>query len=198
MRFTDEQPNCWDWKEQPDEQCDNCSVDLWNKCQAVCWDWIVSSPIEECDPNDPNMPEGVVCVLCKIQTKCWNHQQDPGEDCENCPWDVPICDEDCDCVPDSLDECKDLPGKEWPEACKELNCTADPDDNWCPPLPDILCEWDGCALVKPVCNSCPCQFADYSNTLQKDDSVRARLWDMNYKVHYSYSEFVPLGTLFSL
>ena len=197
-RFTDEQPDCWDWKEQPDEQCDNCSVDLWNKCQAVCWDWIVSSPIEDCDPNDPNMPEGVVCVLCKIQTKCWNHQQDPGEDCENCPWDVPICDEDCDCVPDSLDECKDLPGKEWPEACKELNCTADPDDNWCPPLPDVLCEWDGCALVKPVCNSCPCQFADYSNTLQKDDSVRARLWDMNYKVHYSYSEFVPLGTLFSL
>ena len=107
---------------------------------------------------------------------CGNGKIDPGENCTNCPQDVPNCDRDEDGCPDITDPCPNLPGI-----------------NWCCPEVPTPCEWTNCPLVKPLCNQCPCHFADYSNTLQKNDQVRAKLRDQKLNVHYNYSPFVGIN-----
>ena len=108
--------------------------------------------------------------------KCWNGEVDPWENCSNCYQDVPNCDEDEDWCPDPEDPCPKLPGN---------------NGSCCPKIPEPCGDWE-CPLVTPLCNQCPCQYADYSNTLQNNDSVRARLWDQGFKVHYDYSKFAAI------
>ncbi len=176
--FDPEKPNCWNGKEDEWETCEDCDTDLWEKCKAKCWDWIITEPYEQCDPKADNW-EGVQCSeTCSItKPECLNWECDT------------VCnksiDKDCDGCLDDEDPCPDLP---W-------------DPNWtykcCPELPpgppETLCPDGDCPLVNPICNQCPCQFADYSNTLQKDDQVRARLRDQWFMVHYNYSNLVNIA-----
>ena len=165
--------------QDPWEKCDDCPDDFGHSCEGRCWDWIVTSPYEECDPKADNW-EGVECTECKIKE----------QDCVNWNCDT-ICnksiDKDCDWIPDRIDPCPELA---WDPDGEYKGCPTFPD-------PDEKCEDGDCALVKPICNQCPCQYADYSNSLQRDDQVRARLRDKSYMVHYNYSNFVNLSNLFN-
>lgn len=116
------------------------------------------------------------CITIGEKSECGNGKIDLGETCTNCPQDVPNCDQDEDGCPDFSDPCPHLPGI--------ATC--------CPEIPHF-CEGENCPLVQPICNQCPCQFADYSNTLQRKDQVRAKLRDAGLKVDYSLSPFVPLA-----
>lgn len=106
---------------------------------------------------------------------------DAGETCANCPQDIPVCDRDNDGNPDITDQCSDIPedknGIQDEDGCPEIT----------PP-----CQGSNCPLVQPLCNSCPCQYADFSNTLHKNDAVSAQLWDAGLKIHYRSSAMVPL------
>ncbi len=173
QEFDPENPDCWNGKIDPGEDCKTCPTDLKDKCIAKCWDWIVSEK-EECDPKANNW-EGIECTNeCKINTpECINW---------NCNT---VCnraiDRDCDWCPDSTDPC---PYLAW-SPNGQYKC--------CPDLPDTTCLNGDCPLVNPICNQCPCQYADYSNTLQKDDQVRARLRDQSFMVHYNYSPLVNIS-----
>lgn len=177
--------SCGDGKLDPGEECDEGSNNRKNKsCSVDCKRMDPKKPLcgngeidykEDCK----NCPEDLkdICIDdgFKPEPECWNGQIDPGENCTNCPQDVPNCDQDGDGCPDPVDPCPQIPG---------IN-------NCCPDLPDICKEKD-CPLVTPICNQCPCHYADFSNTLQRNDTVRARLRDNSFKVHYDYSNFVPL------
>ena len=206
-------PKCWNGIiDSPDENCDNCSEDLkdicvddWDSEVPTCWNGEIDEweTCQNCSKDlkdlcldiweDPECPNGVVnewetCQNCaddlwslcigwneEIPT-CWNKVVDPWETCSNCPEDVPVCDQDWDGCSDVLDSCPFLAGEDW-------EC--------CPTIPS-WCEWDDCVLVKAVCNSCPCQFADFTNTLQRNDQVRARLWDKGRGAQYWYSAFYSM------
>ncbi len=174
-RFDPKNPNCWNGEIDEWENCENCAKDMPEVCnKARCWDGIVTEPYEECDPN-ANNPENIICKDCKIEKpECLNWE------CNT------ICnksiDRDCDWCFDSTDPCPDIAwDPNWEYAC-------------CPVIPpNILClNWD-CPFINPICNQCPCQYADYNNTLQKDDQVRARLWDKSFMVHYNYSQMVNIS-----
>ena len=178
QKFDPNNPLCWNWIEDEWETCDDCAIDLPDKCnKAKCWDWIVTEPYEECDPKADN-PEGIKCVECKIEKpECINW------DCDT------ICnralDKDCDWCYDDNDPCPEIAwDPEWPYKC----CPVIPDNP-----PDKLCPGWNCPLVNPICNQCPCQYADYNNTLQKNDQVRARLRDQGFMVHYNYSPMVNIS-----
>ena len=174
-RFDHKNQDCWNGEYDEWEDCESCPTDMPEVCnKARCWDGIVTEPYEECDPN-ANNPDDITCKECKIEKpECLNWE------CNT------ICnksiDRDCDWCFDSTDPCPDIAwDPNWEYAC-------------CPVIPpNILClNWD-CPFINPICNQCPCQYADYNNTLQKDDQVRARLWDKSFMVHYNYSQMVNIS-----
>ena len=198
------------WCKDPDDKdCDWVpnDEDSCPELAGIAWDEACTDPNHERDPDDhgcPNNDEDCDGIsdnkdLCpNVPWKAWdkactdpNHESDPDDN--GCPDD----DEDCDGIQDSIANCPNISWRAWDTACKDPNHKRELDDDGCPDLPDYLCEGDDCALVTVVCNSCPCQFADYNNTLQRDDSVRARLWDKKNMVHYNYSEFYSIGNLFN-
>ena len=176
--FDPDNPTCWNWTPEEWEDCENCPDDFDWACEGKCWDWIVTEPYEECDPkaNNWDIECTETCEKKKVECLNWN--------CNT------VCnksiDKDCDGCDDDKDPCPDLA---W-------------DPNWtykcCPELPpgppETLCPDGDCPLINPICNQCPCQFADYSNTLQKDDQVRARLRDKWFMVHYNYSQMVNIAS----
>ncbi len=204
---------CGNGSIEPAENCKNCPQDVPNCGEKTCGNGKIDKG-EQCDNGNkngkdwkcsltcflltPDLPlcwngktdEWETCKNCPQDLKdlciddgklsCWNGKIDPGETCLTCPADIPICDQDGDGCPDATDPCPTLP---WINAC-------------CPEIPSI-CEGEDCPLVKPICNQCPCHFADYSNTLQKDDQVRARLRDQNLNIHYTYSPFTALSNWLS-
>jgi hypothetical protein len=175
--FDPNNPKCWNGEKDEWEDCESCPDDLEWQCEAKCWDWIVSEPYEQCDPKSKDW-----------NVECTETCQKKEVDCLN--WDCnTICnksiDKDCDGCLDDKDPCPELAwDPNWTyECCPELP----------PGPPETLCpDWD-CPLINPICNQCPCQFADYSNTLQKDDQVRARLRDKWFMVHYNYSQLVNIA-----
>lgn len=62
----------------------------------------------------------------------------------------------------------------------------------CPPPPPPPCEGDECLLITPECLQCPCQYADFGNMLNKNDDVRAKIWDQDFGVLYDLSPFVSI------
>jgi hypothetical protein len=94
---------------------------------------------ERCMENKPdiNIPD-------TSEQLCWNGEQDPWEDCDNCPEDL------------------------W--RCVENN----------------------------NCNTCPCEYVDFSTDLTKWDSIRAKLWDKSKFVFYRYSNTVSVENYLDL
>lgn len=198
---------CWNGKVDPGETCKTCPEDSKN-CPKVCWNGIIDqwetcktcpqdvqrcfslcwngqiefSLWEECDDGPENWKNWVCSSECKNLQLCWNGKVDQWETCSTCPQDVPTCDRDGDGIPDVYDRCPDVP--------EDKNGIEDED--WCPEIPAPCLDNEKCPLVNPVCNSCPCQFADFSNTLHKNDSIRAKLFDQKRRVHYNYSPFTDI------
>ena len=164
-------PKCWDGKIDDEETCKNCPEDV-GECTSICGNW-KAEPGETCK----NCPQDV--ISCDLS--CWNGKIDPGETCLSCPQDIKTCDADGDKIPDPIDECPNIP--------EDYNGIQDSDG--CPEPPS-QCLGENCTLVSPNCNKCPCQYADFSNTLHPNDKVRARLRDLPTKKHYNFSNFAPL------
>ncbi|MDO4714174.1 MAG: hypothetical protein Q4B28_06105 [bacterium] len=174
-------PNCGNGQIDPGETCSNCPKDV-QRCASACGNGILETQLgEECDDGDSNGQNQQCSSTCKNVNRCGNGQIDLGESCHTCPEDVPTCDRDGDGIPDVFDQCPDIP--------EEINGIQDQDG--CPEITPP-CTGTHCPLVAPLCNSCPCQYADFSNTLHKNDSVRAHLGDQEFKAHYSSSPFSPL------
>ena len=171
---------CWNGKIDPGETCKNCPQDV-QRCFSLCWNGIVESALgEECDDGTQN-GKGSCSLKCTLTNLCWNGKPDPGETCLSCPQDIKTCDADGDKIPDPIDECPNIP--------EDYNGIQDSDG--CPEPPS-QCLGENCTLVSPNCNKCPCQYADFSNTLHPNDKVRARLRDLPTKKHYNFSNFAPL------
>lgn len=171
---------CWNGKIDQGETCKNCPQDV-QRCFSLCWNGIVESALgEECDDGTQN-GKGNCSLKCTLINLCWNGKADPGETCLSCPQDIKTCDADGDKIPDPIDECPNIP--------EDYNGIQDSDG--CPEPPS-QCLGENCTLVSPNCNKCPCQYADFSNTLHPNDKVRARLRDLPTKKHYNFSNFAPL------
>ena len=117
----------------------------------------------------------------------------PCEDLNNCPDELKDrCDiededenEDCDCTT-------------CPEKLKERCLTRPSPDN---PVPENNDDngwdddWGGWNISNGSCNSCPCEYADFSTDLVKWDSIRAKLWDKSLSAFYRYSNSVAIDSL---
>lgn len=173
---------CWNSKIDQWETCKTCPQDV-QRCFSLCWNGVVESALgEECDDGTQNGKWN--CSLkCTLTNLCWNGKPDPGETCLSCPQDIKTCDADGDKIPDPIDECPNIP--------EDYNGIEDSDG--CPEPPS-QCLGENCTLVSPNCNKCPCQYADFSNTLHPNDKVRARLRDLPTKKHYNFSNFAPLSS----
>ena len=194
-----------------------CSKECKNvKKEWKCWNGVIEEAWwEECDMWDNNGKEWVNCTKeCKYKNKCGNGWYDGVETCDTCPedlWD--------NCKPDVNEwECGDGKIDKW-ETCGNCpedvgrccwNSVLDPweDCDTCPQ--DANCdkcgngekdEWETCdtcpedfgGCVKSAeCNSCPCEYVDFSTDLSKWDTIRAKLWDRQRSVFYNYSNIVAI------
>jgi hypothetical protein len=72
------------------------------------------------------------------------------------------------------------------------------DLDWCPELwIDLDCAgifwwWWEPTIIQAPCDTCPCQYADFSSQLVKDDTVKALLRDYNKTILYKYSNPVKV------
>lgn len=172
---------CWNGKIDQWETCLSCPKDV-QRCFSLCGNGIVETHLwEECDNWKLNGKDKKCSLSCQNENLCWNGKIDQGETCLSCPQDIRTCDADWDKIPDPIDECPNIP--------EDHNGKLDRD--WCPEPPQ-QCQGENCPLVLPVCNSCPCQYADFSNTLHKNDQIRAQLRDLPTQNHYNYSNFVHM------
>ena len=105
-------------------------------------------------------------VKCIAQKSiCWDFVVWDDEYCFNCPEDLKdICVDNGDdgVIPDD-----------------ETDDTEEPEDR----------EWN---ITNEDCNSCPCEYADFSTDLAKWDTVRAKLWDKKLSAFYKNSNSLSL------
>ena len=167
-----------DWDDWGDEECDcsECPEKLKYRCVTDWDDW----GDEECDCNE--CPE-------KLKYRCvtdWDDDEDCG--CDECSeklkykcvddWSDGDDDEDCDC-----DECPEKLKEKCikpyvPETPKFINNPEEPENS------DDNDDW---YVENNNCNTCPCEYVDFSTDLTKWDTVRAKLWDKSLSVFYRYS-----------
>jgi hypothetical protein len=143
-----------------------------------------------CTKYDPNKP------------KCWNGviDNDAWEDCKTCPVDLW---EKCVAEWEKVIMCGNQEIDEW-EDCN--TCPKDVKD-WCviPYNPEIEEELipEEVPEIEDIkrniknenCNTCPCEYADFSTDLTRWDIIRAKLWDKNFPVFYRYSNSVSVESL---
>ena len=194
---------CWDGKLDKEswEECDNwetngkdekCTLTctIYDSNKPLCGNWLIDE-WEDCNTCPDDL--GELCIDDWDDNKCWNGQIDDGETCENCPKDVKDgCVDDWDdnkCwnwIQDLWEDCGNCPwdvsecNKCWNGQIDEWeDCNTCPEDaGWC--------------INTAECNSCPCNYSDFSNAFSKWDSVRAMLWDKSEKVFYRFSNVVAV------
>ena len=115
----------------------------------------------------------------------------PCVDLDNCPEDLK---EKCDIEDEEDCDCSTCPEKLW-EACLGRPAPDVPEpngDDW-----NGWDDWDGdwWDVSNGSCNSCPCEYADFSADLVKWDSIRAKLWDKSLSAFYRYSNSVAVDSL---
>ena len=139
-KYDSENPWCGDWNFEAWERCDNCSVDLWEKCV-----------------DNRNL--------------CGNGNREWWENCDNCPDDA------------------------W-ELCIQSYM---PDELNLPESSDVEDEGDSdWHLDNDDCNTCPCEYVEFSTELVRWDTIRAKLWDKQEFVFYRYSGPVAVESFIDL
>jgi len=190
--------NIWEW-----EDCKNCPNDL----KDICIDEWYNCKCDEC-------PEKLweICINCKCDEcpeklwdicidkwedendKCGNGEVDPWETCKTCPKDIEDgcidyrkSDNGCgNWELDSWEECDD-----WADNGKNGRCTGDCKLVEEKQNDDSEDKWE---IANENCNSCPCEYVDFSTVLTKWDIIRAKLWDKFRSVFYRYSNAVSVDT----
>jgi len=98
-----------------------------------------------------------------------------------------IQDSDGDGIPDNQDLCphiqetrNGIDDEDWcPEVWIEL---------WCNPISPLVDISNDDLIIQPtLCNQCPCQFADFSNDIHKNDEIRALLRNQEKTILYRFS-----------
>ena len=183
---------CGDWIIWDDEKCNICSTDLKDICVT---DWDADDDEWEDDPN-------CKCDKCSktLKSICvtdWNNNdEDEEDDDENC---------DCDTCPEKLkkrciddgenddENCKcDKCSEKLKSACVSPVVTESSKDSSVlnePPVSDDDKWWH---VENDNCNTCPCEYVDFSTDLTKWDVVRAKLWDKKLWAFYRYSNSVAI------
>ena len=208
-----EKEKCWNLRRDEWENCENCPEDLWDSCNPedvwIC-NWFCGNgkvdTWEQCDPNDEskkNWWDYGCSTGCKINlvddAECndqynWQTLLELKSDFNLCNrWRVSsfslnnnmwtrLCMNDVASVKCSAQKtnCWNWVLDEW-ETCE--NCPID-----CPE-PIIDDEWK---IENDDCNSCPCEYVDFSSDLTRWDTVRAKLWDKKLSVFYRYSNNVDV------
>jgi PKD repeat protein len=159
--------------------------------------------IYESDPNKPNanINQEVLAKhyqnICSLDNAPFNNNGDQldlnqdgiGDEQEITPilGSGEVLDSDGDGIPDNEDFCpiiqetwNGITDEDWcPEAGQEMWC------NQVRPLPWII---NDTLIINPVaCNTCPCQFWDFSDDLTNNDQVRAVLRDKKKTIQYNFS-----------
>jgi len=217
---------CWDGYIGRNEKCENCSKDLkddciddWNdssdcKCEE-CPENLKADCVQPVNPGWDDNPD-CKCEECpeNLKADCvqpvspgWDDNPDCG--CDECPeklgadciklvnpgWDDnPDC--GCDECPEKLGaDCIKLVNPGWDDNPNGPN-NPKGDDN--PNGPDNPDEDDVWEIENADCNSCPCEYVDFSTDLARWDSLRAKLWDKVLSEVYRYSNSVSLESFLDL
>ena len=174
------------------------------KCSAkksVCWDGIVDST-EDCPECSKDLKHACVVDYCKC-----NECSEKLKDACVAPY-VPIPDVlkcKCDECPKKLKDACIMPDVIIPK-CK---CSECPEQAICvgpyfPPDRVIVPEDtdsdldDTWHVENNNCNTCPCEYVDFSTELTKWDTIRAKLWDKALFVFYRYSNSVAIESFLDL
>ena len=176
----------------------NCSAE-----KSVCWDWIIddSESCPECskDLKDICIVDGCKCEECseKLKDSCVApYVPDPDISeckCEECPEKLK---DSCVKPVIPVPECKCEECPEW-SVC--VGPYFPPDDIINPDIPsDTEPEDDTWHVESNDCNTCPCEYVDFSTELTKWDTVRAKLWDKALFVFYRYSNSVAIESFLDL
>ena len=198
---------CWDLVVHEWENCINCAKDLQDLCVD---DWK-----DKCGNGKKDVWE--TCQNCPQDLKdcelCGNWIKDKWENCTNCSKDMKD-----PCVDDWKDKCGNGKEDEW-ETCQ--NCSKDLGKRCIEfeNLPDVtnneddLCwnwkqdEWEDCnscpedlwwCVENNNCNTCPCEYADFSTDLTRWDTIRAKFWDKQKFAFYRYSNSVAVENYLDL
>ena len=198
--------DCWNLRVDEWENCTNCSKDVKDPCvidwKDKCWNG-KKDQWETCE----NCPQDIA------NCKCWNGIQDEWENCTNCSKDMKD-----PCVDDRKDKCWNWKIDKWEtcETCskdlKELCMDKKPEINIPNQTEDTCWNWiqdpgEDCTncpkdfwwcVENNNCNTCPCEYVDFSTDLTKWDSVRAKLWDKSKFVFYRYSNSVSVENYLDL
>ena len=204
--------NCWsyslcgNWVIDEGEDCQNCLRDVWecdNKKPESCWNGIVD--------------EWETCQNCPEDLKDICENQDDGKD-----WKSPICNPKYNNQRLSrLSPWKDLCSvwvysdfkynefdHKWRWKCSldsksSVECVAiqtycwDGHADWWETC--VSCPQDVWACIESDnCNSCPCEYVDFSADLTKWDAIRAVLQDTKRAVFYRYSNTVSVDSFLDL
>ena len=109
-----------------------------------------------------------ICITIRTGAVCLNGIAEKWENCRNCPEDL-----------------KDV--------CVKPYIIPDPDVlPIIPVIPVVTPEVEVWHVENDNCNSCPCEYVDFSTDLTKWDVVRAKLWDKNLSAFYGYSNSLAI------
>ena len=198
---------CGNGKIEIAEDCNNCKKDVKLCRNVTCGNWEIDKEAwEECDNWSENGKDNKCTIMCTKydpnKPKCWNGviDNDAWEDCKTCPVDLW---EKCVAEWEKVIICGNNEIDEW-EDCN--TCPKDVKD-WCviPYNPEIEEELipEEVPEIEDIkrniknenCNTCPCEYADFSTDLTRWDIIRAKLWDKNFPVFYRYSNSVSVESL---
>ena len=162
-----ELPNC-------DLNADNINTDILMMHQNVCS--LDNCPFykneNQMDINNNGRWDQCDSLISLINISAWNNKDS-------------IIDSDWDWIPDHLDACPLIPE----------NYNGVEDFDWCPEIgTNVNCAiWSKNiatienTITQKECLACPCEFSDFANDLNINDTVKAVLWDFDMKTIYSES-----------
>ena len=200
---------CWNGELDNWETCETCSQDLKEICVDICAENFENFPLREClDWAICSYMECGGMIRYNIDKCQSGYKLDDGECvCNKFENGIEACTPWCPCA--DLNDCPEELRKKCDIEDEYCNCETCPEKlkERCitDPAPVVVVyeeedeedddEWNWWSVTNDSCNSCPCEYVDFSTDLVKWDSIRAKLWDKSLSAFYRYSNSVAVDSL---